>query len=563
MIANIASRFRFASRVVVLSCRLQSFAIVIGIGLALTSSLHADPPDTLADQWRPYRKADGRIGVPPLRDGASTQNKDRRESETIADKPDSQGETSSTDPFGDGNRVVASDASEALPEEKKFTLPPDLSLASVRSVLVGRNDAKTPSGSARDDHAVKQTGYTSSATRAKDADKIAPVGYVDHGLHAYHGGCPQCGGNDCGSGGRYCQATWSFRADYLLWTMSGYDVPALVTSSAQGTAITDAGVLGEASTRVLFGQGELADDTRSGGRYTIGRILDPDGLKSIELSYYYIGEASDGFSANSDTTAILARPFFSVDPAASGPNAELVAFPGVLEGNISVSSDSEMQGGGIVAYQVVSRNSCRQIRLLAGYNYHNLDEALLVRDFKRTLDGSLGLAVGTTIEEFDRFRTSNKFNSLVLGTDIGVRHCRWSADLLMKIGLGNTRSSVAIDGRTTTTVPLPVGTDVSTTNTGLLVLDSNRGVFESDEFSVMPQLGFQIGYQLTRCWSAHAGYEFIYWSRVARPGDQIDTNLNLSQLAVGGLQGLAAPQLDWQISDLEIHAFNFGLQFLY
>ncbi|MEL6899065.1 MAG: BBP7 family outer membrane beta-barrel protein, partial [Planctomycetota bacterium] len=40
-------------------------------------------------------------------------------------------------------------------------------------------------------------------------------------------------------------------ADYLLWDAAGVDVPALVTSSPNGTAQTAAGVLGQPNTSVL------------------------------------------------------------------------------------------------------------------------------------------------------------------------------------------------------------------------------------------------------------------------------------------------------------------------
>ena len=42
----------------------------------------------------------------------------------------------------------------------------------------------------------------------------------------------------------------------------------------------------------------------------------------------------------------------------------------------------------------------------------------------------------------------------------------------------------------------------------------------------MPELGVTLGYQLNPCWRATLGYTFIYWSRVARAGDQIDRDIN-------------------------------------
>ena len=300
------------------------------------------------------------------------------------------------------------------------------------------------------------------------------------------GGCQKCGGR-CG-GTPACGRTW-VQAEYLLWTLSGFQIPALVTTSEAGTPRDQAGILGQPGTHILFGNSTVVDQARSGGRFSVGRVLDSSGCKSIELNYFSTGKATDSFSANSTGNGILARPFFSVEPGAVGPNAELISFPGILEGSVSATTESEFQGGGILFHQMLSRGKCRQIRLFAGYNYNELEESVTISDFKRALDASLGLAVGTTIRESDRSSTSNRMNSFVVGTDIRAQHCRWSVDLMMQLALGQTVSKATLNGSTTTSVPIPGGTDVNTIDSGLLVLASNRGSYETDDFSVMPQLG--------------------------------------------------------------------------
>ena len=60
---------------------------------------------------------------------------------------------------------------------------------------------------------------------------------------------------------------------------------------------------------------------------------------------------------------------------------------------------------------------------------------------------------------------------------------------------------------------------------------------------------------------ASLGYSFIYWSRLARPGDQIDTDLNLSQLPPGPLAGAARPEFDMHFTDFWAHGLHVGLQY--
>ncbi|QDS89397.1 hypothetical protein EC9_35960 [Rosistilla ulvae] len=544
-----------------------AFLVLCTIGVTAFAQSPAQP-GLGAEMWRPYRKPGTAV---PNRDSQPTkpQTSDELPRRLVNDPfaDELSDDDLVTDDYaaitqeiftGDDDdrqqaRIAMASHEEAiadkdrLPQEPApFQIPPGLNVPAVPKIVYFGE----PKGE------VVRASFDPVLIEPIEGEIYSHEGPIDNG-------CPNCGGQCGATGLNYCQATWTFGAEYLLWSMSGYDVPALVTSSTAGTPRTEAGILGEPNTRVLFGDQTLAEGSRSGARFSLSRVLDPSGMKSVELSYFFLGKSSDSFSANSDGAGILARPFFSVEPGATGPNAELVAFPGLLEGNISVTASSELQGGGLVAYQVISRSDCRQIRLFAGYNYYELEESLQIQDFKRTLDASLGLAVGTTVAEQDQFSTDNQLNSFVLGADLMARHRRLTVGLMMKMGLGNTNTKATLSGQTTTTVPLAGGDDVNSVNTGLLVLDTNRGVYEGNEFTMIPQLGIDVGYQLTRGWSAHLGYDFIYWSRVIRPGDQVDTNLNLSQLAAGGIDGVPAPAMPWKISDLRIHALDFGLQFAY
>jgi hypothetical protein len=63
-----------------------------------------------------------------------------------------------------------------------------------------------------------------------------------------------------------------------------------------------------------------------------------------------------------------------------------------------------------------------------------------------------------------------------------------------------------------------------------------------------------------------AGYDFLYWSRVARPGEQIDRSLNLTQSPVfgtGTLVGPACPAPLIDSTDYFVHGLNFGFALVY
>jgi hypothetical protein len=61
---------------------------------------------------------------------------------------------------------------------------------------------------------------------------------------------------------------------------------------------------------------------------------------------------------------------------------------------------------------------------------------------------------------------------------------------------------------------------------------------------------------------ATCGYTFLYWSRVVRPGDQIDLEVNQELIPPGSGDGLPAhPQFAFRDTDLWVHGFNVGLEY--
>jgi hypothetical protein len=356
----------------------------------------------------------------------------------------------------------------------------------------------------------------------------------------------------------YCNGYWWVRPEYLLWWVEGFRVPPLVTSSPVGTDRELAGLLDQPTTTILLGNTRVADEARSGGRIRFGLWLDPCATCGVEASYYGLGDHSCHFRADSDEFPILARPFYNLTPDFEGPAAELVAFPEQLEGTVSVHGETSLHGVEVLYRQALCCTCACRFDFLVGWRYNQLDDELLISDFKRVISGDTGLQVGTTVEEYDRFATRNSFSGAELGLVAEWSNCRWNLELLMKLGLGRTRACATIDGSTTVTVPDP---DVAIMPTGLLALPTNIGAYTRDKFAVIPEVGITVGYNLTCNLRATFSYSFMYWSWVARPGDQIDMGLNLSQLEEGSLVGPARPEFTWVDTDLWIQGLGFGLDY--
>ncbi|MFP6577140.1 MAG: BBP7 family outer membrane beta-barrel protein, partial [Pirellulaceae bacterium] len=98
---------------------------------------------------------------------------------------------------------------------------------------------------------------------------------------------------------------------------------------------------------------------------------------------------------------------------------------------------------------------------------------------------------------------------------------------------------------------VPVGPP-STEPRGLLAQDSNSGIHENNEFTVVPELNLRYTQHLTECVDLSLGYTYIYWSRVAQPGDQVS-------LVIDDNPGGTQPLVNMVNDDYWIQSLDFGI----
>ncbi|MEM9825984.1 MAG: BBP7 family outer membrane beta-barrel protein [Planctomycetota bacterium] len=402
---------------------------------------------------------------------------------------------------------------------------------------------------------------------------------------ACDGGCDALGGNGCCSmcgelaspqAWRPCvtlcvpQDGWvSF--EYLAWWQDGMSLPPLVTTSTDpGVARNQAGVLGAGPTRVLFGGNDVLDDAFDGGRLRFGVWLDRCHTWGIGAEYFQLGSETDSFSATSSGNPILARPFVNILNGGV-EDSELVAFPGVISGNVGVRATSQLVGGGFSIRRLQSCNEgcsgglfcgcaehvCSRSELLVGYRYLELEEGVTITENLVATDGSNG-----RFDLFDSYETRNQFNGFDLGWMYRRTRGFWTLDSTIRLGIGNTRQRVRINGQTTITDPATTPT-VQTLPGGLLAQRSNIGTYERDEFTVVPEWSLGLGYQLTDHLRATLGYNFIYWSNVVRPGQHIsrDLNPNLLPPEADPLTGGLRPQFAFDSTDYWVQGISVGGEF--
>jgi hypothetical protein len=179
-------------------------------------------------------------------------------------------------------------------------------------------------------------------------------------------------------------------------------------------------------------------------------------------------------------------------------------------------------------------------RLLGGVRYLDLDERLQVARFSNDFGGllcspanpnpPLGNAepAGSTLANADSFHTRDQFSGGQLGATAQV----WmggglSVQARALVALGTTHQTIDVGGTTTQTTP---GQGPVAFPGGALAVPSNSGHFGRDAFSVIPEGEVRVNYQVSERLCIFAGYDFLYWGNVVRPGNQV--NLSVDERAI-------------------------------
>jgi hypothetical protein len=356
----------------------------------------------------------------------------------------------------------------------------------------------------------------------------------------------------------WCVPKWYARVDGLVWWAKGNRVPALVTTSPDQTDRVDAGVLFRPGTQVLHGGERIDDNHRFGGRVSVGYWLDDCQNTAVEVSWFSLGDgANSGNYYNQSTgSPILARPFFDVQSGQQ--NAELVAFPDVVDGSVQVATSSEVHSLAALLRHNALRGCDGRIDILAGYRFLRFREGLTVDENLISTEQGGAVAIGTTFDLWDSFSTGNEFHGGELGLDFQLERCRWTWNAMAKLAVGNVHQVVDVDGLTRITAPADTP---ATSEGGLLALPTNIGRVSHNRFAMIPELNLNVQYRLLERLDVSFGYSLVWITSVVRSGDQIDFAVNPSQLPGNGgsLSGDARPAPRFETTSMWLQGINAGL----
>lgn len=423
-----------------------------------------------------------------------------------------------------------------------------------------------------------------------DGSELAPIPedalYLDTGID--FGGCPTCGGsicqqqNGCSLGAK---GILSLRVEYLLWWFDGMYIPPLVV---EGDAEKNTDPNGPAyiftNGVVVYGNEEILDGSRDGIRVRPVFWLDDYAQWAIVGDYFGFNTVSSQFIDGGDGVngPFVGRIF--TDATSGLDTEEDVSFPGI-RGTVTVDATSDFDSwgvgfrhnlccaagrstgcgdavgcgfgvGGCGSGVCGGRRGTRRVDFLFGFRSTRLDESLVITEDLETIEKE---PPNTDILLQDSFTTENQFYGGEIGFLWEWEYRRWSLEFLSKLGIGNNKQQVHIHGFTSTDTNL-AAPDYKV-DSGLLVQPSNAGDYSRNQFTMIPEIGATLGFQVGPRLKLTAGYTAIYWGNVVRPGDQIDLHVNPEYLAptLTGKEGPPfEPSFSFVSTDLWAHGLSFG-----
>jgi hypothetical protein len=342
--------------------------------------------------------------------------------------------------------------------------------------------------------------------------------------------------------------------EYLLWWFKDGRVPPLVTTG-------DGGKLGAPGTRVLVDNLDFDDDVRQGGRFALGYRFETIPFLGVEANSFFLPERQTDVRFSSNGSPLLAQPFTN---AVKGiPDATLVAAPGIATGTVTIGARTSLWGAEANLAARLARSDSFHLAALGGFRFLRLEDEVTSSEHFHVSPNVPGFG-GSTVGLQDEFRTLNSFYGGQVGLETGVQLGRLAIDFRGKLALGQVQQVADVNG---VTDALSRNGTTTIFQGGLYALRTNSGRHQRDELAFIPEVGLNVGLQLTPHVKVFAGYSFLWVSTVARAGEQIDPVVNVSQFPIrsgnGPLVGPARPAFHFDGTDFWAQGVNVGLELRY
>src|SRR5439155_2835584 len=259
----------------------------------------------------------------------------------------------------------------------------------------------------------------------------------------------------------------------------------------------------------------------------------------FEANYFFLGTRTTTFAGGGP--GALGSPSFGLpylDAGTGAESVELIAGPGFGPGALVLSASSRLQGTEVNAVLTFASNQGFALQGIVGFRYLEVDEGLQVQ---RISDCQCDPATGGLVHltSADELDGHNRFYGGQLGLKASFAYGPVFLVAVGKVGAGDVEQVVRINGVTRFQGP---GLTDHVESGGLLALSSNAGRHARDVFGLVPEATLRAGLEFASRARLFVGYNLLYLTEAARPGEQIDWVINPAQFPVNaGRQSLDGP----------------------
>jgi hypothetical protein len=345
---------------------------------------------------------------------------------------------------------------------------------------------------------------------------------------------------------------WSVSAEALVAWFKGSPTPVPI--------VTD-NYLDVPGVNVLLGGGTADTNPNAGFRITAAYRV--DGRVGVEATGFYVPSRSTSSSVSSTGqpgSIDLLLPYFDV--TLEQENVTEISWWPEYRGSAQATLSNNFGGGELNLTWAVPPQDGWRVDLLGGFRFLQLRESYTITT-SSPYNAPNPADVWNTTDAFD---ARNRFYGLQVGARAAYDRGPWIGSVMGKVALGAMQQRVSVGGFLETNDYNDYGPTQSFSG-GYFALPTNSGAHSRNTFAVVPEIAVGVGYRLTPQATVYAGYSFLYASNVARPGEQINRNVNPTQSVAYGndppapLVGAAQPNFNFNTTDFWAQTLSVGVAY--
>jgi hypothetical protein len=345
------------------------------------------------------------------------------------------------------------------------------------------------------------------------------------------------------------------------WTVSAEALFSWFKSSPTPVPIITDDYLDEPGVNVLLGGGTVDTNPNAGVRITGAYRI--DNRMGVELIGFYIPSRSTSSSVSSTGqpgSVDLLLPFFDV--TVNRENITEISYWPQYRGSAQATLSNSLGGGEFNMTWAIPPQDAWRVDLLGGFRFMQLRESYTITTSSPYNPPNPADIWNTT----DAFDARNRFYGLQIGARAAYDQGPWVGSVIGKVALGTMQQRVSVNGYLETNDYTNYG-PTQTFSGGYFALPTNSGDHSRNTFAAVPEVALNLGYRLTPQATVFVAYSFLYASNVARPGEQINRNINPTQSVAYGnnppatLVGAAQPSFSFNTTDFWAQTLSIGLAY--